>query len=167
MVMPVRDDVKRGKNTIFYEPCNIYGCEVGDNTKVGAFVEIGAGVKVGKNCKIGAGTFIPTGVVIEDGVFVGPHAVFTNDKFPRAVNPDGSLKGAHDWKVTETRVKSGASIGAASVIVCGVTIGEYAMVAAGAVVTKDVPDRMLAVGVPAKIVKKIPKDVSGEEAGSA
>ncbi len=117
-----------------------------------AFVEIRKEVKIGKNVKIQAFAFIPEGITIEDGVFIGPSACFTNDKYPRAINPDGSLKEPEDWETSKTTVKRGASIGANATILCGITIGEYAMVAAGAVVTADVPDRALVAGVPAKVV---------------
>jgi UDP-2-acetamido-3-amino-2,3-dideoxy-glucuronate N-acetyltransferase len=150
----IKDDVKLGEGVRVYQPdlVNLYGCELGDGTTIGAFVEIRKGVRLGKNCKVQAFAFVPEGVTIEDGVFVGPHACFTNDLFPRAINDDGSLKTAADWTLTTTLVKRGASIGANATILCGVTIGEFAMVGAGAVVTKDVPDHAIVVGCPARVV---------------
>src|ERR1700689_4275647 len=121
------------------ELVNLYGCELGEETKVGPFVEIQAGVVVGARCKISSHTFICSGVVIEDGVFIGHGVIFINDRLPRAVNRDGSLQTESDWKMEETRICKGASIGSAAVIMCGVTIGERAMVGAGALVTRDVP----------------------------
>lgn len=130
---------------------NLYGCTIGDHCKIGAFTEIQSGVSIGNDCKIQSFVFIPGGVTIEDGVFIGPHAVFTNDKSPRAVDSNGNLLGASDWVLTKTVVKKGASIGANSTIVCGVTIGEGAMVGAGSVVTKDVPAGATVYGNPAKV----------------
>ena len=131
---------------------NLYGCEIGDGCNIGAFVEIRKTVKLGKNVKVQAFAFLPEGVTVEDGAFIGPHACFTNDMYPRSVNPDGSLMGAEDWEIVPTTVRRGASIGANSTILCGVTIGEFAMVGAGAVVTKDVPDYAIVAGVPARVV---------------
>jgi UDP-2-acetamido-3-amino-2,3-dideoxy-glucuronate N-acetyltransferase len=150
----IKDDVKLGADARVYQPdlVNLYGCTIGDGTTIGAFVEIRKTVVLGKNCKVQAFVFIPEGVTIEDGVFIGPHVCFTNDYYPRAVNEDGSLQTAADWHQVATRVKTGASIGANATIVCGVTIGEHAMVAAGAVVTKDVPAHALVAGVPARVV---------------
>jgi len=136
-----------GENTVIRDYVNIFGCKIGKNCKIAAFVEIQKDVTIGNNCAIEAFVFIPSGVTIEDEVFIGPHVCFTNDKKPRAVNPG--------WKTTPTVVKKGASIGAGSVILCGITIGEKAMVAAGSVVTKDVPPKTLVAGNPAKPVKKI------------
>ena len=151
--MAIASDVTLGNGVRIYHPdqVNLYGCEIGEGTIIGSFVEIRRTAKLGKNCKVQAFAFIPEGVVIEDGVFVGPHACFTNDTYPRAINEDGSLKSAADWKVVETRVREGASIGANATILCGITIGRHAMVAAGAVVTKDVPDYALVAGVPARV----------------
>ena len=136
-----------GENTVIRDYVNIFGCKIGKNCKIAAFVEIQKGVTIGNNCAIEAFVFIPSGATIEDDVFIGPHVCFTNDKKPRAVNPG--------WKTTPTVVKKGASIGAGSVILCGITIGEKAMVAAGSVVTKDVPPKTLVAGNPAKPIKKI------------
>lgn len=150
----IKDDVKLGRGATIYQPdlVNLYGCEIGDETKIGAFVEIRKGVVIGKRCKIQAFAFIPEGITVEDGVFIGPHVCFTNDLYPRAVNDDGSLKAADDWIVTPTRVKAGASIGANATILCGVTIGISALVGAGAVVTRDVPDFAIVGGNPAKVL---------------
>jgi UDP-2-acetamido-3-amino-2,3-dideoxy-glucuronate N-acetyltransferase len=150
----IKDDVKLGKGAVVFQPdlANLYGCEIGDETKIGAFMEIRKSVVIGKRCKIQAFAFIPEGVTIEDSVFIGPHVCFTNDLFPRAVNDDGSLQVATDWVVTPTLVKAGASIGANATILCGITIGRSALVGAGAVVTKDVPDFAIVGGNPAKVL---------------
>ena len=147
-------DVKLGENVQIYEFVNLYGCEIGDNTKVGAFVEITQGVKIGKNCKISSHAFICDGVTIEDGVFVGHNVTFINDKFPRAAK-DSRLMEVGEWELVPTLVKKGASIGSSATILCGVTIGENAIVGAGAVVTKDVPDNTIVAGVPARILRSI------------
>jgi len=143
----VIDNADIGEDTVIRDFVNIYGCKIGKNCKIAAFVEIQKDVKIGDNCAIEAFAFIPTGVTIEDEVFIGPHVCFTNDLKPRAVNPG--------WKVIPTTVKKSASIGAGSVILCGITIGEKSMVAAGSVVTEDVPPNTLVAGNPAKPVKKI------------
>ena len=134
---------------------NLYGCSIDDYTKVGTFVEIQKNAFIGKNCKISSHTFICEGVHIEDNVFIGHNVTFINDKFPRATNEDGSMQNEADWKVIETFVKKGASVGSSSTIMCGVTIGENAIVGAGSVVTKDVPPDAVVAGVPAKIIKKV------------
>lgn len=148
----ISDDVVLGEDVRIYHPdlVNLYGCRIGDNCKIGAFVEIRKDVVIGRNVKIQAFVFIPEGVTIEDGVFLGPHVCFTNDKHPRSVGPDGELLTDEDWEQVPTRVKQGASIGANATILCGVTIGRGAMVGAGAVVTRDVPDEATVVGVPAR-----------------
>jgi acetyltransferase-like isoleucine patch superfamily enzyme len=151
----IAPDVKLGKGVRIFDFVNLYGCEIGDGTKVGTFVEIQKGVKVGKNVKISTHTFICEGVTIEDNVFVGHNVSFINDKYPRSTNPDGSLQTEADWKVVPTLVKRGASIGTSSTILCGVTIGENATIGAGSVVTKDVPADCIAYGVPARIKKKV------------
>ena len=149
-------DVKLGRGVkIFHRSTvNLYGCSIGSGTKIAAFVEIQKGVRVGKNCKIEPFVFIPEGVTIGDGVFIGPHVCFTNDKYPRAVNTNGSLKQSKDWTVTATLVKNGASIGAGAIILPGVTIGPGAVVGAGSVVTKDVPPGTTVIGNPARLRKK-------------
>jgi len=143
-------ECKIGKNTKIWDFVNLYGCEIGNNCVIGSFVEIGKDVKIGNNCKIEKGVFIPTGVTIEDNVFVGPHVVFTNDKYPKATGK---------WKLANTLISRGASIGANSTIVCGVKIGENALIGAGSVVTKDVPPGMIAAGNPAKILRRNDKNV--------
>lgn len=147
-------DVHLGDNVVIYHPelVNLYGCEIGAGCKIGTFVEIRRQVKIGRNVKIQAFAFIPEGITIEDGCFIGPHVCFTNDKYPRAVNPDGSLMEADDWEIVPTLVKQGANIGANATIMCGITIGEYALIGAGAVVTRDVPAYAIVAGVPAQVV---------------
>jgi UDP-2-acetamido-3-amino-2,3-dideoxy-glucuronate N-acetyltransferase len=146
----IAPDVKLGAGVKLSKFINLYGCAIGDTTKIGACVEIQRGATVGKNCKISSHSFICEGVHIEDGVFIGHGVIFTNDKYPRAVNPDGSQQTDADWKVIPTYVRKGASIGSNATIICGVTIGERAIVGAGAVVTKDVPADAVVAGVPAR-----------------
>lgn len=150
----VAPSVKLGQRVLLNAFTNLYGCEIGDDSKVGTFVEIQKGAKIGKRCKISSHTFICEGVTIEDEVFVGHNVTFTNDLFPRATK-DGGLQTDADWRCVPTLVKRGASIGSSATIVCGVTIGERAMVGAGAVVTKDVPPGTLVVGNPAKVLRKL------------
>jgi acetyltransferase-like isoleucine patch superfamily enzyme len=152
--MPIADTVLLGANVNIFQPAlvNLYGCTIRDDTKIGAFVEIQKNAVVGARCKISSHTFICEGVVIEDEVFVGHGVMFTNDRFPRATTRDGSLQTEADWKVEATRVKRGASIGTHATIMCGITIGERALVGAGAVVTKDVPDYAIVAGVPARVI---------------
>lgn len=151
------ENVKLGKNVNIYhkELVNLYGCTIGDNTKIGSFVEIQKNAKIGKNCKIEAFAFIPEGVILGDEVFVGPHSCFTNDNLPRATTVDGKLKTWEDWKVRKTIVKRRASVGANATILCGITIGENSMIGAGSVVTKDVPANAIVVGNPAKVIGKV------------
>lgn len=149
------NNVKLGKDVKIYDFVNLYGCSIDDGTKVGTFVEIQKNAFIGKNCKISSHTFICEGVHIEDNVFVGHNVTFINDKHPRATNVDGSMQSDADWKVVETFIKKGASIGSSSTIMCGITIGENSIIGAGAVVTKDVPPNSIAAGVPAKVLKKI------------
>ncbi len=149
------NNVTVGENVRIFSFVNAYGCEIGDHSKVGAFVEIQKGVVIGRNCKISSHSFVCEGVHIEDNVFVGHGVMFTNDLYPRATNTDGSQQTEADWKVIETFVRKGASIGSNATIVCGVTIGENALVAAGAVVTKDVPANAIVAGVPAKLIKML------------
>jgi UDP-2-acetamido-3-amino-2,3-dideoxy-glucuronate N-acetyltransferase len=148
------NNVKLGKDVKIFDFVNLYGCTIDDNTKIGTFVEIQKNAHIGKNCKISSHTFICEGVNIEDNVFVGHNVTFINDKHPRSVNENGSMQTEADWKVVETFIKEGASIGSSSTILCGVTIGENAIVGAGAVVTKDVPPNTIVAGVPAKILKE-------------
>ena len=152
--MPISDTVRLGRNINIPHQAlvNLYGCTVGDDTKIGAFVEIQKNASIGARCKISSHSFICEGVTIEDEVFVGHGVMFTNDKFPRATNANGSLQTEADWKVETTRVKRGASIGSNATIIAGVTIGMGALVGAGAVVTKDVPDYATVAGVPARPV---------------
>ena len=149
------NNVSLGNNVKIFDFVNLYGCTIGDDTKIGTFVEIQKNATIGKNCKISSHTFICEGVHIEDNVFVGHNVTFINDKVPRSVNEDGSMQSEKDWQVIETFIKKGASIGSSATIMCGVTIGERAIVGAGAVVTKDVPPNSIVAGVPAKIIKKI------------
>lgn len=148
-------NVKLGKDVKIFDFVNLYGCSIDDNSKIGTFVEIQKNASIGKNCKISTHTFICEGVHIDDNVFVGHNVTFINDKYPRSVNTDGNMQTEADWKVEETFVKKGASIGSSATILCGVTIGENAIVGAGAVVTRDVPDNTIVAGVPAKVVKKL------------
>ena len=152
--MPVAADVRLGDGVKIFQPdlVNLYGCSIADGTKVGAFVEIQKNVVVGARCKISSHTFICEGVIIEEEVFVGHGVMFINDLYPRATNEDGSLQTEADWKVVETRIKSRASIGSNATIMGGVTIGEHALVGAGAVVTRDVPAYAIVAGVPARLV---------------
>jgi len=146
-------DVKLGQDVKVYSFVNAYGCEIGDETRVGAFVEIQKGVRIGRRCKVSSHSFLCEGVTIEDNVFIGHGVMFTNDKYPRATNADGSPQSEDDWSVVPTVVKRGASIGSNATILAGVTIGENATIGAGAVVTRDVPADAVAVGVPARIRK--------------
>jgi UDP-2-acetamido-3-amino-2,3-dideoxy-glucuronate N-acetyltransferase len=147
-------NVSVGENVKIFNFVNAYECLISDGSKVGAFVEIQKNVQIGRNCKISSHTFICEGVIIKDNVFIGHNVSFINDKYPRAVNPDGSIQTEADWKVVGTVVEKGASIGTSATILCGVTIGENAIVGAGAVVTKDVPANAVVAGNPAQIMKR-------------
>jgi acetyltransferase-like isoleucine patch superfamily enzyme len=149
----IAPDVKLGKDVKLSKFINLYGCEVGDSTKIGAFVEIQKNAKIGKNCKISSHTFVCEGVVIEDEVFIGHNVAFINDSYPRATAADGQLQTEQDWKVEQTLVKKRASIGSGSTILSQVTIGENALVGAGSVVTKDVPANAVVAGNPARILR--------------
>jgi len=149
----IAKDVVLGQFTKIYDFVNLYGCVIGDYTKVGTFVEIQRGARVGNRCKISSHSFICEGVTIEDEVFIGHHVVFINDAFPRATNEDGELQSAADWELKPTLVKKGASIGSGAVILCDVTIGEGAVVGAGSVVTHDVPPYSVVAGNPARVLR--------------
>jgi acetyltransferase-like isoleucine patch superfamily enzyme len=151
----IAPDVKLGKNIKMSKYINLYGCEVGDETKIGAFVEIQKNAKVGKNCKISSHTFICEGVTIEDDVFVGHGVMFINDSYPRAITAEGTLQTEKDWKVETTLVKKGASIGSGSTILANVIIGENALVGAGSVVTRNVPPNTIVAGCPARVLRRI------------
>ena len=146
-------DVHLGDGVQIADFVNLYGCSIGSATKIGPFVEIQKGATVGNNCKISSHTFICEGVTIEDNVFVGHNVTFINDRYPRSTTPNGRLKGDGDWVCTPTLVKRGASIGSSATILCGVTVGENAIVGAGSVVTKDVPSDMIVAGNPARVIK--------------
>jgi acetyltransferase-like isoleucine patch superfamily enzyme len=151
----IAPDVKLGKDVKLSQFINLYGCEVGDDTKIGAFVEIQKNAKVGKNCKISSHTFICEGVIIEDNVFVGHGVTFINDSYPRATTPEGQLQSEKDWRVEPTLVKKGASIGSGATILANLVIGENALVGAGSMVTRDVPDNAIVAGNPAKLLRLI------------
>ncbi len=156
----IKDDVKLGKDVRLSKFINLYGCTIGDGTKIGAFVEIQKNATVGRNCKISSHTFICEGVTIEDGVFVGHNVAFINDSYPRATAPGGQLQTEQDWKVEETLVKKGASIGSGATILSKVVIGENAIVGAGSVVTRDVPDHAIVAGNPARILRYVTPEAS-------
>lgn len=151
----IAPDVKLGKNIRISKFVNLYGCEIGDSTKIGAFVEIQKNARVGRYCKISSHTFICEGVMIEDNVFVGHNVTFINDKYPRSTNNNGALQTEEDWKVEPTIVKKGASIGSGTTILCNVTIGENAIVGAGSLVTRDVPPNIIVAGNPARVFRNI------------
>src|SRR5208283_2707060 len=149
------NDVKLGKNVRLSKFINLYGCQIGDETKIGAFVEIQKNASVGKCCKVSSHTFICEGVVIEDGVFIGHGVVFINDSYPRAITAEGIMQTESDWKIERTVIKKGASIGSGVTILSNTSIGENAIVGAGSVVTKDVPSNSIVVGNPAKVLRYI------------
>jgi acetyltransferase-like isoleucine patch superfamily enzyme len=159
----VAPDVKLGKDVRLAKFINLYGCEVGDETKIGAFVEIQKNATIGRRCKISSHTFICEGVTIEDYVFVGHGVVFINDSYPRATTATGELQTGSDWKVEKTLVKKGASIGSGATILSNVTIGEYAIVGAGSVVTHDVPAGVIVAGNPARVLRAFPDTRSSNE----
>ena len=158
----IADDVKLGTNVRLSKFINLYGCEIGDETKIGAFVEIQKNASVGKRCKISSHSFICEGVVIEDNVFIGHGVTFINDSYPRAATREGNLQTQADWTVERTVIKKGASIGSGATILSNTNIGENAIVGAGSVVTKDVPPNAIVVGNPAKVVRYIEQDVEGQ-----
>jgi acetyltransferase-like isoleucine patch superfamily enzyme len=163
VVRVIASDVELGRGVIIPHPelANLYGCMIGDNCKIASFVEIQRGVTLGKNVKVEAFAFIPTGVTIEDDAFVGPHVCFTNDRYPRSVGESGRLQEASDWRVVPTRVRRGAVIGANATILCGVTIGEGALVGAGTTVTRDVPPHTLVLGNPGRVKGPWPRPAEG------
>jgi acetyltransferase-like isoleucine patch superfamily enzyme len=154
-VLRVAQDVKLGKGVKLFAFVNLYGCEVGDCTKVGTFVEVQKGAKIGANCKISSHTFICEGVIIEDDVFIGHGVTFINDLYPRATSAEGSLQTEKDWTCISTIVRKGASIGSGSTILAGITIGQNAMVGAGSVVTHDVPPDSIVAGNPARLLRRV------------
>lgn len=151
----IAPDVKIAPGAKIYDFVNLYGCEIGEDSRVGTFVEIQKGAKIGRRCKISSHTFICEGVTIEDEVFVGHNVTFINDLIPRSTRADGSLQGDEDWKCVDTLVRRRASIGSSVTILCGVTIGEEAVIGAGSVVTKDVPARTIVAGNPARVLRKV------------
>lgn len=154
----IAPDVRLGRDVAIYNFVNLYGCEIGDNTKVGSFVEIQKGARVGRNCKISSHTFICEGVTVEDEVFIGHGVKFINDKYPRATRADGQLQTDEDWAVEQTIVRRGASVGTGATILGGVEIGERAIVGAGSVVTRNVPPGSIVAGNPAKVIKAVISD---------
>jgi acetyltransferase-like isoleucine patch superfamily enzyme len=148
-------DVKLGQGVRIFAFVNLYGCEVGDDTKIGTFVEIQKGARIGKRCKVSSHTFICEGVTVEDEVFIGHNVTFINDRYPRATRQDGGLQTDADWQCVPTVVKRGASIGSSATLLCGITIGECAVVGAGSVVTKDVPPHAVVAGNPARVLRRL------------
>jgi len=151
----IAPDVKLGKNVCIRDFTNLYGCEIGDDVKIGAFVEIQKGVKIGNRCKISSHTFICEGVILEDDIFIGHNVTFTNDRYPRATNGNGQMQTDADWVCLRTLIKRGASIGSGATLLCGITVGENAMIGAGSVVTKDVPPDAVMAGNPARVVRML------------
>ena len=160
----IKDDVKLGTDVQLSKFINLYGCEIGHETKIGAFVEIQKNASVGNRCKISSHTFICEGVVIEDNVFIGHGVMFINDSYPRATTPHGKLQSETDWKVEPTVVKTGASIGSGATILSNINIGENAIVGAGSVITKDVPPNSIVAGNPAKVLRYIEQTAEGPNA---
>jgi acetyltransferase-like isoleucine patch superfamily enzyme len=148
-------DVKLGQGVRIFAFVNLYGCEVGDETKIGTFVEIQKGARIGKRCKVSSHTFICEGVTVEDEVFIGHNVTFINDRYPRATRQDGGLQADADWQCVPTVVRRGASIGSSATLLCGITVGECAVVGAGSVVTKDVPPHAVVAGNPARVLKRL------------
>jgi acetyltransferase-like isoleucine patch superfamily enzyme len=151
----IAPDVKLGRNVKICDFVNLYGCEIGDDSKIGTFVEIQKGAKIGRNCKISSHTFVCEGVTIGDNVFVGHNVTFINDLYPRSTTKDGKLQTEVDWVCVPTCVQNGVSIGSSATLLCGITVGERAIVGAGSVVTEDVPANMIVAGNPARILRKI------------
>src|ERR1043166_1803566 len=153
----IAPDVKLGKGVRLYGFINLYGCEIGDDVKGGTFVEIQKGARIGNRCKISSHSFICEGVILEDEVFGGHNVTFINDLFPRATTEDGRMQTEADWRCIPTLVKKGPSMGSSATLLCGITVGEYAIIGAGSVVTKDVPPYSVVVGNPAKVLKMLPQ----------
>ena len=164
-MLRIAPDVKLGKDVKLAGFINLYGCEIGDGTRIGAFVEVQKSAVVGRNCKISSHTFVCEGVTIEDNVFVGHGVVFINDSYPRATNPSGALQTEADWKVERTVVKAGASIGSGATILSQVIIGENSIVGAGSVVTHDVPANGIVAGNPARLLRAVDKELTGVQRG--
>jgi UDP-2-acetamido-3-amino-2,3-dideoxy-glucuronate N-acetyltransferase len=162
----IAKDVVLGVDVSIPQPdlVNLYGCKIGDRSKIGAFVEVQKGVDIGRDCKISSHSFLCTGVTVEDGVFIGHGVMFINDVYPRAVNADGSMQTEADWKVIPTRIKARASIGSNATIMGGVTVGQGALIGAGAVVSRDVPDYAIAAGVPARVIGDVRKRLTAPHA---
>ena len=154
----IAPDVQLGEGVKIYDFVNLYGCQIGDQTKIGTFVEIQKGTNIGRNCKISSHTFICEGVTIEDNVFVGHNVTFINDRYPRATAADGQMQTEADWICVPTLVKKGASIGSSVSLLCGITVGENAIVGTGSVVTKDVPSNTIVAGNPARVLRKIDEE---------
>ena len=153
--LAVSDDVQLGENVKLSKFINLYGCSIGENTKVGAFVEVQKNARIGKNCKVSSHTFICEGVVVEDDVFIGHNVTFINDLYPRSTTPGGELQTEDDWACGTTLVKRGASIGSSATLLCGVTVGEHSIIGAGSVVTKDVPAYSVVAGNPARVLRTL------------
>ncbi|HZT21575.1 MAG TPA: acyltransferase [Verrucomicrobiae bacterium] len=164
LYLRIAPDVKLGRNVRLFGYANLYGCEIGDEVKIGPFVEIQKGVRVGNRCKISSHSFLCEGVVLEDDVFIGHNVTFTNDRYPRATNGNGQLQTEADWVCIPTLVKRGASIGSGATLLCGITIGENAIVGAGSVVTRDVPPNVVVAGNPARILRTLPSQKPGDQA---
>ncbi|GFO69647.1 N-acetyltransferase [Geomonas limicola] len=161
--LAVADDVKLGQNVTLAKFINLYGCTIGDNTKIGAFVEVQKNAYIGNNCKISSHTFICEGVVVEDNVFIGHNVTFINDLYPRATTASGQLQSESDWSAGSTVVKKGASIGSSTTLLCGITVGEHAIVGAGSVVTRDVPPYCIVAGNPARFLRSIAHKIDEEQ----
>jgi len=155
----IAPDVKLGPGVSLSKFINLYGCEVGDNSKIGAFVEIQKNAKIGKNCKISSHTFICEGVIIEDNVFVGHGVTFINDSYPRATTRSGEMQTEQDWNIEPTLVRKGASIGSGATVLANITIGENALIGAGSIVTRDVPANTIVAGYPARLLRSLVDDV--------
>lgn len=154
----IAPDVKLGKGVKIFAFTNLYGCEIGDDTKIGTFVEIQKGARIGARCKVSSHTFICEGVVVEDDVFIGHNVTFINDLYPRSTNADGKLQTEADWKCVPTYIRKGASIGSSVTLLCGITVGAGALVGAGSVVTRDVPPHAVVAGNPARVIKMLKTD---------